>query len=114
MVLDGPMHGAAFLAYVEQVLVPTLKPDDIVIMDNLPAHKSVAIREAIEKAGARLRFFATLQPRLQSNRDGLFETQSHPKGRRMPKNRGTMANHRKRNRPDQTNRMSELLQCRWI
>lgn len=62
MVLDGPMHGAAFLAYVEQVLVPTLKPDDIVIMDNLPAHKPVAIREAIEKAGARLRFLPPYSP----------------------------------------------------
>ena len=41
MALDGPMHGAAFLAYVEQVLVPELKPGDIVIMDNLPAHKPI-------------------------------------------------------------------------
>ena len=39
MLLDGPMHGAAFLAYVEQVLAPELKPGDIVVMDNLPAHK---------------------------------------------------------------------------
>ena len=56
MVLDGPMNGAAFLAYVEQMLVPTLKPGDIVIMDNLPAHKSAAVRAAIEAAGAELRF----------------------------------------------------------
>lgn len=62
MVLDGPMHGAAFLAYVEQVLVPTLKPGDIVIMDNLPAHKPVAIREAVEKVGARLRFLPPYSP----------------------------------------------------
>jgi hypothetical protein len=40
MVLDGPMTGEAFLAYVEQVLIPTLEPDDIVVMDNLPAHKT--------------------------------------------------------------------------
>ena len=53
MVLDGAMHGAAFLAYVEQVLVPTLAPGDIVVMDNLPAHKPVAVRHAIEGAGAR-------------------------------------------------------------
>jgi len=43
MVLDGAMHGAAFLAYVEQVLTPTLFPGDIVVMDNLPAHKPVAV-----------------------------------------------------------------------
>jgi len=62
MVLDGPMHGAAFLAYVEQVLVPELKPGDIVIMDNLPAHKPIGIKEAIEKAGARLRFLPPYSP----------------------------------------------------
>ena len=53
MVLDGPMTGQAFLAYVEQVLIPTLKPGDIVVMDNLPAHKIAAVREAIAKAGAQ-------------------------------------------------------------
>ena len=62
MVLDGAMHGIAFIAYVEQVLVPTLKPGDIVIMDNLPAHKPVAGRQAIEKAGARLRFLPPYSP----------------------------------------------------
>lgn len=62
MVLDGAMHGAAFLAYVEQGLVPTLKPGDIVIMDNLPAHKPTAVRQAIEKAGAELRFLPPYSP----------------------------------------------------
>ena len=54
MVLDGPMTGQAFLAYVEQVLSPTLKPDDIVALDNLPAHKIAAVRVAIEAKGAQL------------------------------------------------------------
>jgi len=54
MVLDGPMTGQAFLAYVEQVLIPTLKSDDIVVMDNLPAHKIAAVRAAIDAAGAQL------------------------------------------------------------
>jgi len=62
MVLDGAMHGAAFLAYVEQVLVPTLGPGDIVVMDNLPAHKPVAVRHAIEAAGAELRFLPPYSP----------------------------------------------------
>jgi len=53
MVLDGPMTGPAFLAYVEQVLIPTLQPDDIIVMDNLPAHKIAAVRAAIDKAGAQ-------------------------------------------------------------
>jgi transposase len=62
MVLDGAMHGAAFLAYGEQVLVPTLAPGDIVIMDNLPAHKPTAVRLAIERAGAELRFLPPYSP----------------------------------------------------
>jgi transposase len=54
MVLDGPMNGPAFLAYVEQVLAPTLRPGRIVVMDNLPAHKVAGVRAAIEATGARL------------------------------------------------------------
>lgn len=54
MVLDGPMNGPAFLAYVEQVLVPTLRPGQIVVMDNLPCHKVAGVRTAIEATGARL------------------------------------------------------------
>ena len=56
MLLDGPMNGAAFLAYVEQVLVATLVPGDVVIMDNLPAHKVSGVKEAIEAAGATRMF----------------------------------------------------------
>jgi len=47
MVLDGLMNGIAFRAYVSQVLVPTLSPGDIVVMDNLPAHKAEGVRAAI-------------------------------------------------------------------
>jgi len=64
MVLDGAMDGAAFLAYVAQVLVPTLKPGDIVVMDNLPAHKPEQIRKAIEKSGAELRYLPPYSPDL--------------------------------------------------
>ncbi len=64
MVLDGPMNGAAFLAYIEQVLVPTLRPDDIVVMDNLPAHKSEAVRRLVEHAGAELRLLPPYSPDL--------------------------------------------------
>ncbi len=52
MVLDGPINGAAFQAYVDQVLVPELKPGDVVIMDNLGSHKGPRVRAAIEAAGA--------------------------------------------------------------
>jgi transposase len=62
MTLDGAMTGAAFLAYVKQVLVPTLAPGDIVILDNLPAHKPLAIRKAIEAAGAVMLFLPPYSP----------------------------------------------------
>lgn len=62
MTLDGAMNGAAFLAYVEQVLAPTLRHGDVVVMDNLPAHKPVAIRDAIEAAGAVMLFLPPYSP----------------------------------------------------
>ena len=62
MLLDGPMHGAAFKAYVEQVLVPELDPGDIVVMDNLPAHKVAGISQAIEAAGATLLYLPPYSP----------------------------------------------------
>ena len=62
MVLDGPMNGAAFLAYVEQVLVPTLSPGDVVIMDNPPSHRVSGVREAIEAAGATRLFLPPYSP----------------------------------------------------
>jgi len=62
MVLDGPMNRAAFQAYIEQVLVPTLRPGDTVIMDNLPAHKGNDVRRAIEAAGATLRYLPPYSP----------------------------------------------------
>jgi transposase len=64
MLLDGAMDGAAFLAYVEQVLGPTLQPGDIVVMDNLPAHKPDEVRSAIEQAGAALRYLPPYSPDL--------------------------------------------------
>jgi len=62
MVLDGPMNGPAFLTYVEQVLVPTLKRGMIVVMDNLAAHRIAGVRTAIEAAGARLLLLPPYSP----------------------------------------------------
>lgn len=64
MVLDGPMDGPAFLAWVEQMLAPTLKAGDIVVMDNLPAHKPDAVRAAVEATGATLRYLPPYSPDL--------------------------------------------------
>ncbi len=70
LVLDGPMHAASFLAYVEQVLVPTLRPGDIVVpgdimvMDNLSSHKGTAIRQALRAVGAKPFFLPPCSPDL--------------------------------------------------
>ena len=63
-VLDGPINGQLFTAYVEQFLVPTLSPGDIVIMDNLGSHKGQAVRKAIRSAGAKLLFLPPYSPDL--------------------------------------------------
>ncbi|MEA2903045.1 MAG: hypothetical protein QOI12_432 [Alphaproteobacteria bacterium] len=61
-VLDGPMDGESFRAYGEQFVVPILRPGDIVVMDNLASHKVAGIREAIEAAGAELRYLPPYSP----------------------------------------------------
>jgi transposase len=64
MLIEGPMNGELFLAYVEQCLVPTLKPEDIVVADNLACHKVAGVVEAIEAAGATLRYLPKYSPDL--------------------------------------------------
>jgi len=61
-VFDGPIDNPTFLAYVEQVLVPTLRPGDVVVLDNLAVHKQAAVRAAIEHVGAQLRFLPSYSP----------------------------------------------------
>lgn len=63
-VFDGAIDGASFLAYIEQILVPTLRPGDIVIVDNLGAHKVAGVRTAIERADARLWYLPPYSPDL--------------------------------------------------
>lgn len=63
-VFDGPINGASFAAYVEQILVPTLKPGDIVVLDNLGSHKGKPARAAIRAAGAKMIFLPPYSPDL--------------------------------------------------
>ena len=63
-VFDGPINGQCFRAYVEQQLVPVLRPGDIVIMDNLGSHKSSAVRRALRAVGAKLFFLPKYSPDL--------------------------------------------------
>jgi len=62
--LDGPINGERFRIYVEKVLIPTLKPGDIVIVDNLGSHKGKAVRQAIRTVGARILFLPKYSPDL--------------------------------------------------
>lgn len=63
-VFDGPINGQSFLAYVREILVPTLRPRDIVVLDNLGSHKSDAVRQAIRDAGASRVFLPPYSPDL--------------------------------------------------
>ena len=89
MVLDGAMHGAAFLAYAEQALVPILRPGDIVVMDNLACHRSApSATPSTGRGGATPP--AALLPRPQPDRDGLLQAQGLPRTTRRPLRQTTL------------------------
>ncbi len=77
MVLDGAMNGDAFIAYVEQVLVPELSKGDVVVMDNLPAHKVIGVRKAIEGAGARLFYLPPYSPDFNPIENAFSKFKAH-------------------------------------
>ena len=64
LVLDGALNGQSFLAYVRQFLAPALRPGDVLVMDNLSSHKVAGVREAVEAAGATLRYLPPYSPDL--------------------------------------------------
>jgi transposase len=76
-VIDCAMTGAIFAAYIRQCLVPTLSPGDIVVMDNLPAHKGAAVRQLIEAAGAELRYLPPYSPDLNPIEQGFAKLKAH-------------------------------------
>jgi transposase len=77
MLLDGPMDGECFLAWIEQMLAPLLKPGDIVVMDNLPAHKVAGVRQAIEARGAELAYLPPYSPDLNPIENGFAKLKAH-------------------------------------
>ena len=77
MLLDGPMDGEAFRAWCEQMLAPALRPRDIVIMDNLPAHKVAGIRQAIEAAGATLLYLPPYSPDFNPIENAFAKLKGH-------------------------------------
>ena len=93
-VIDGPINGESFLAYVEQLLVPTLKPGDVVIMDNLGSHKRNAIRRTIRAARRKALLPAALLARPHSHRASLRKAQSTAVQGCRAKRRGNLETHR--------------------
>jgi transposase len=77
LVIDRPMNGAIFKAYVEQCLVPNLKPGDVVVMDNLSSHKSEGIREIIEAAGASLLYLPPYSPDFNPIEQAFSKLKAH-------------------------------------
>lgn len=76
-VVDRAMTGAIFVEYIRQCLVPTLTPGDIVVMDNLPAHKRDEVREVIEAAGAELRYLPPYSPDLNPIEQAFSKLKAH-------------------------------------
>ena len=89
-VFNGAINGELFLAYVEQVLVPTLIGGDIVVMDNLGSHKVAGVRKAIEAVGARLHYLPSYSPRSEPDRAGFRQAQSPPASQGIANRRGTL------------------------
>ena len=113
-VVDGPMTRATFLAYLEQCLVPTLNRGDIVIIDNLPAHKGIAVQKTIKTARARLLYLPKYSPDLNPIEQAFSKLKS-------PSTQGRRANHSSSlpqdRRPDASlrpSRMRQLLYACWI
>jgi transposase len=76
-VIDCAMTRAIFVEYLRQCLIPTLRPGDIVVMDNLPAHKGGAVRQIIEAAGAELRYLPAYSPDLNPIEQGFSKLKAH-------------------------------------
>jgi transposase len=76
-VIDCAMNGVIFIEYLRQCLVPTLRPGDIVIIDNLPAHKRQEVREMIEAAGAELRYLPPYSPDLNPIEHAFAKLKAH-------------------------------------
>ena len=88
--IEGPINGETFLLYIEKVLVPTLQPGDIVIMDNLGSHKANAVRRAIRAAGAKLFYLPKILARSEPDRAVLRQVQTLAPESRTTNHRGRL------------------------
>jgi len=109
--VDGPVNGERFRLYIEQVLVPTLQPDDIVVMDNLGSHKSKAVRRAIRATGAKLFLLPKYSPDLNPI-EMLFSKLKHwlrEAAARSPQSGNRLQRPQRHPRRYTVNRMQQLL-----
>ncbi|QQE89078.1 IS630 family transposase [Azotobacter chroococcum] len=94
LVLDGPINGRAFRAWIEQALAPTLGGGDIVVMDNLGSHKVAGVREAIQARGAELRYLPPYSPDYNPDRASVREAEGAAAQGRRPHGRYPVVGHR--------------------
>ena len=113
-VIDGAMDGPAFLAYVGQVLAPTLRKGDIVFMDNLRTHKIEGVREAIEAVGAKLRYLPAYSPDLNPIEQAFSKLEGGIAQRSRAYGTGPHETDRQTHQEVCTGRMRELLSSRRI
>jgi transposase len=107
-VIDGAVNGEIFLAYVEQVLVPTLTPGKIVVMDNLSSHKIEGVRTAIEATGAELRYLPPYSPDLNPIEQAFAKPKGTAAQDRSTLGRGPLDRCWPTRRPVRTRRMRQL------
>ena len=111
---DGPINGERFRAYVEQFLVPTLKPGDAVILDNLGSHKGKGVRKAIRAVGARLVFLPKYSPDLNPIEQVCAKFKNSAAKGRSAKLPGDLRRKRRNPRPVPARRMRRIPQERRI
>ena len=108
LVLDGPMTGEAFLAYVEQFLAPALSPGDVVVLDNLAAHKVAGVREAIAAVGASILYLPPYSPDLNPIEQAFAKLKALLRKAADPHARRPLGRHRPAARPLQSGGMPQL------
>jgi transposase len=114
MVLDGPINGAAFQAYVEQVLVPELKSCDTVVMDNLGSHKGAAVRRAIEAARAKLLYLPQCSPDFNPIENAFAKLKALLRKSRRANHRPPLEQNRRAAPSLHSSRMRKLLRRRRV
>ena len=114
MVLDGPINRDAFQAYVDQVLVPELKPGDVLLMDNLSSHKGPAVRRAIEAAGANLLYLPPYSPDFNPIEKAFAKLKALLRKAAVRTIWRALGSDWHDPQPVHASRMRQLLQSRWI